>query len=65
MRSCPSGSVRLLWWSDVMSVQGPAARTPAQMRDMSQMPPPVKVTPLAIASASISAASSGSLTCGR
>ena len=31
-----------------MSVQGPAVRIPAQMRDMSQMPPPVKVTPFAM-----------------
>ena len=47
------------------SVQGPAVRMPAQMRDMSQMPQPVKVTPFFSASASISAAASGSLLCGR
>ena len=48
-----------------MSVHGPAVRMPAQMRDMSQMPLPVNVTPFVTASASISEASTGSLVWGR
>ena len=65
VRTCPSGSVRLRWCSAVMSTHGPAVRIPAQMRDMSQMPQPVKVTPFDSASVSISAASSGSLVWGK
>ena len=61
----PSGSVRLEMWIDLSSVHGPALRMPDQIRDMSQMPQPVKVTPFACASASISAAMAGSLLCGR